>query len=421
MSLKPGQCKIKTLTITNHKKNDDISKSEKVLELLNSVEIYESIFQSTVLATLTFNDGNNFKERFNFTGNEDVYIEFEGYGNPETLKYQFKVIEQPLITPANNLRSKTFMLKLASAEVLVDSAKIVSKSYTASTKSIVTDIIQRELMSRKKINVEDSRDPPTIVIPFLSPFTAIDYIRKRSASDKYKSSSFVFFENESGFHFTTIEGLLATQKPTEKFFQKEGVSKKTEEVDTKSFYLFDNITVKNGFNVSHLMKNGGMKTIVSQYDFTRKQYKTREFVNNPKQFYDSTDGNNPINSTDIINTYSSFNNKPLFLPYASYRDSVNKTSNFVYDTVAERLAFSNIFTQQKIYIDVPGNTRVLAGTVVELEIPRYDAIDSTSGKNQVYSGKYLVTSVKHVVQNTDDAKYNTNIELMRIGRGVFEK
>ena len=55
-----------------------------------------------------------------------------------------------------------------------------------------------------------------------------------------------------------------------------------------------------------------------------------------------------------------------------------------------------------------------------LKVPRYDALNAKNGNNQMESGYYLVTACKHSVTNSDTAKYDTHLELMRFGRGKLE-
>jgi len=37
------------------------------------------------------------------------------------------------------------------------------------------------------------------------------------------------------------------------------------------------------------------------------------------------------------------------------------------------------------------------------------------------SGMYLITSIKHSIKIADSSKYDTHLELMRFGKGVYEK
>ena len=433
MNLRPGQCEIKNISITDHKKSVVVNKdypSAKMLEFVDTIDITESIFTSHIVADVTFNDGGNFKERFNISGDEEFIIEFQGYGSDVTLKYKLRVVEMSGVIPNSNLRSKVFKIRLASKELLIDSAHVVAKSYAASTRTILEDIIRKYLSSNKKLFIEDTKDPQKMIIPYLSPFQAIDFVRQRSVSAKYKSSTFLFFETSEQYNFATIEGLLerGSKLELQKFMQQEDVSQnvkgsQSSVTDMESFRLFSNYTVKDLFNLNNYFKNGGLQTVVSQYDFTTKKYTSKLFQNKPSSrlFYEFSNAKNPDISNTLFSEYSKYGKKPLLIPFVKYKDTTNVTNNYVYDTIAERICYANLFTHEKTYVDIPGNTRIHAGTIIELEIPKYDGQNSKKGKNTMDSGKYIVTSVRHSVKNADSSKYDSHLELMRFGKGVYEE
>jgi len=426
--LKPSQCDIKKISITNHTKTTVIDKQSSFLEFFHSLDIFENIFNPFITADLVLIDGASFIEKHNITGDEDFEIEFQGYGSDEVLTYKLKVAELVYNVPTPNLRSKNVSLRLTSNEFLTDSSIAISKSYKASTKDIITDIIKKQLGSNKNIFTEDTKDLPCTLIPFLTPFQSIDFVRQRLVSQKYKSSTFLFFETSDGYFLTTVEGLYERDKSkAQKFFQREATTenvKGAESVitDFDSFRLFSNYTVKSSFNLNHSLKNGGLTSVISQYDFTTKKFETRVFQNSPSNsiFVDSTNGKNPLITSTIYNKFSQNKNKPYLLPFSKYKDTNNNTTNFLFDTLAERLCFSNLFTMEKTYIDIPGNTRVSAGSIILLEVPRYDAKESKEFTNQMSTGYYMVTACKHSVTNADTAKYDTHLELMRFGRGILE-
>jgi hypothetical protein len=422
--LKPSQCEITNILIRTQQ-NQVINQDNSFLEFFGSLDVYENVFNPFLTADLSLLDGASFIERYNISGNEDFEIEFIGYGFDEPLKYTFKIIELVTSLPLNNLRAKQVILRLASKEFLSDTSTSIAKSYNTGTKEIVTDIIRNYLKSDKQLTTEDSKSPPVIVLPFLSPFKAIDFVRQRTVSEKYKSSSFLFFENSRGFNFSTVEGIVekGMKSNPQSFFQSESVSNDDPNTNIDSHHLFFNLTVQSSFNLSSTFKNGGLRTNVTQYDITTKKYSERVFYNDPSKsiFVDTTANKNPLLTKSVFDQYAKNGNKPIFLPFSKYKDTNNPTSNFIFDTVAERLCFSSLFTQQQIYIDVPGNTLLGAGSLIYLKIPRYDALNSKKDSNEMSTGYYMVTACKHTITNADTAKYDTHLELMRIGRGVIEQ
>lgn len=430
--LQPSQVDIKNISLSNHDKSDLIGinhKKTKLLEYIQAIDFYESVFSPFITAEITMIDGGNFRERYNISGGEDFEIEFVGFGTDIPLKYSLAVNEIVSILPNTNLRSKNVTLRLASKELLIDSSTTVSKSYAVGTKEIIQDLIGKTLKSKKEVYVEDTKDLPIIIIPFLSPLKAVDFVRQRLVSPKFSSSTFMFYEDSEGYKLTTAEGLversLNSKAALQTFFQREGISQRVKgnPTDLDSHHLFSNLTIQNPFNIGEMFRNGSLKTVVTQFDITTKQYQKKVFGNNPSSspFRDYTQGNNPSITNTLYKEYSETENKPLFLPFSKYKDTDNTTSNFLYDTVAERLCYSSLFTQQRMYVDIPGNTRIKAGSIIELKIPRYSSLNEIKQNNEMDSGKYLVTAVKHSITVSDTSKYDTHLELMRFGRGEFIK
>lgn len=426
MKLSPSQCLITKISIKTQA--GEVNQDSNLLEFFGSLDVYENIFSSFITADLVLLDGASFIERYNISGNEDFEIEFVGYGFNDPLKYTFKVVELVTNMPSPNLRSKNVVLRLTSKEFLVDCSTSIAQSYDVSTKDIINNIFKTYLKSDKSVYVEAVKSIPVTVIPYLSPFKAIDFIRQRVVSEKYKSSSFLFFENATGFNLATAEGLvdIELKKGPQRFFQQESISENIKSgynaSDIDAHHLFYNYTVQSSFNLGASFKNGGLRTNVTQYDLTKKEYSTRVFLNNPdnRLFVDTTKNANPVISKNVYSEYVVNGNKAVFLPFSKYKDTDNPTSNFIYDTVAERMCFSSLFTQEQTYIDIPGNTKLGAGSLIYLKVPRYDALNSKQESNQMDSGYYIVTACKHSVTNGDTAKYDTHLELMRFGRGDLD-
>ena len=427
MILKPSHCLIKSISLKTQK-NQVINQDSNFLEFFGSLDIYQNMFNSFMTADLVILDGASFIEKYNISGNEDFEIEFQGYGRDEAMKYKFKIVEQVANVPINNLRAKQVSFRLVSDEFLTDSSTSISKSYNVGTKEVVNDIVKSFLKSNKKIFVEDTKSIPIIIIPYLSPFKALDFLKQRTVSEKYRSSSFLFFENNNGFNFTTVEGVVdrESKKKIQEFFQSEAISQNIKSggtsSDIDSNHLFFNYTISSSFDLVSTFKNGGLKPNVTQYDLTTKKYQSRLFLNDPSTsiFIDNTSNKNPLVSDVVFQQYSQNNSKPLFIPFSKYKDTTNPTTNFIFDTVAERICFSSLFTQKRVYVDIPGNTLLEAGSIINLRVARYDALNSKKELNEMESGLYLVTACKHSITNADSAKYDTHLELMRIGRGVLE-
>jgi hypothetical protein len=57
--------------------------------------------------------------------------------------------------------------------------------------------------------IEDTATNAKYVIPSLKPFNAISFLGKQCVSGKYNNAGYLFYENSNGFHFRSLESMLA--------------------------------------------------------------------------------------------------------------------------------------------------------------------------------------------------------------------
>lgn len=430
MNLRPSQCDIKEISITNNAKSRQIDKTNGFLEFVQSVDIYESIYTPYVVADVGVLDGASLKENLNLSGGEDFKIKFLGYGNDEPIEYNMKLGDISGLITADNLRSKSYKIRMYSGEYVLNSAKVVSRSYSTSTENIVKDIIGSVLESKKNVSVEPTKDLPVVVIPYLNPLSAISFIRQRSVSTNNQASPLLFFENKYGYFFTSVYSIIqaggAGSNIVDMFFQREAISTNVKGpegtiTDINAHKLFYNYTIKTPVDVVSLLQGGGLNSVISDYDINTKTYRRRVYTNKPtnSEFVDFTDGSNSLLTGKISEDYAPFTGKGFLIPFAKYKDTTNPTNNFMYDSLAEKYSYTNLLAQQKTYVDIPGNTKITAGSIIELVVPRHDSLFDKKDKNEVESGRYLVSSVRHSINILMDSKYDTHLELIRYGRGTL--
>jgi len=430
MNLRPSQCDIKEISLSNNAKSQQIDKTNGFLEFVQSVDIYESIYTPYVVADVGVLDGASLKEKLNLSGGEDFRIKFLGYGNDEPTEYSMKLGDISGLITADNLRSKSYKIRMYSSEYVLNSAKVVSRSYSTSTENIVKDIIGSVLESKKNVSVEPTKDLPVVVIPYLNPLSAVSFIRQRSVSTNNQASPLLFFENKYGYFFTSIYSILqaggAGSNIVDTFFQREAISTNVKGpegtiTDINAHKLFYNYTIKTPVDVVSLLQGGGLNSVISDYDLNTKTYRRRVYTNTPtnSEFVDFTDGSNSLLTGKISDDFVPFAGKGFLIPFAKYKDTTNPTNNFMYDSLAEKYSYTNLLAQQKTYVDIPGNTRITAGSIIELIVPRHDSLFDKKDKNEVESGRYLVSSVRHSINILMDSKYDTHLELIRYGRGTL--
>lgn len=394
-------------------------------QFVYSIQIIENIFSSYIEANIVLIDGASLKERINFKGDEKVVIKFNSVLNqPTTYNLNIARIEQTVIT--NTARSKSFTIKAVSSELIWDSMINVSRSYKGSTKDMIQDLLKNFLKSNKKIEVENTKDLECIIIPYLSPFQAIDMIRKRSVSEDSPknnySSAFLFFENQDGFTFKSMEYLFkeAQNKNTLTYTQKMDLVSDIKNSfgavsDLNQAFTFYGYNISRDFDLPEQLSRGALQTTIIQYDITKKKFSSRKFQFNKETFpLMNKENSENIISDSVIQKFNNTENKAFYIPYMSYRETSNLKPNHLFDIFPEKMCYASIISQFRTLVSIPGNNKLKAGDLINLEVPTYD---EDGIKNTVTSGKYLVATINHNIVVGIEPKYTCDLELYRNDKG----
>jgi len=204
VTTEPGDIRIKSLSISNKTRKAEINP----LDQLIGVDIYEDMSKPTLFAVFIFTDSINMLEQFPIIGEETISIEIQTPGILASTTYTFRSFEVTGVQRDGNGKSVSYTIRCVSEEHLSNGSNTVKQSMTDTISNMVPNIISKYLSPKKPIIIDETKGIQTIAFPSLSPLQAIDMIRKRAVSKQYASSSYVFFENQSGFNFKTIEGLI---------------------------------------------------------------------------------------------------------------------------------------------------------------------------------------------------------------------
>ena len=192
---------------------------------ITSIDIYEDFNSPTLYAEISFDDRIGLINDFPIIGEELFEITFQTPGLSYPTTYKFNTFAVSDVQQQMNGKGYTYTLKCVSKEQLTQSNINISHSYNETINDIVDNIFNTFLKTEKIVNIDPCKGNETIVFPKVTPFVAIDIIRKRAVHPKYLSSSFVFFENQDGFNFKCIEQMMEDGK---------------EKIGSKKFYYFSN-------------------------------------------------------------------------------------------------------------------------------------------------------------------------------------
>lgn len=313
------------------------------------------------------------------------------------------------------------------------SQKTSKKQTSGNNKQNSTPPEMSGLKSTKSVHVEKTKGKPQFVIPNWRPLDTIAWMAKHAIREKSKTgkddipqSGFIFFENELGFHFKSLDELIEQAAKSKDCYRYSLAPKKLSSVSPEDQFKITRINYPQTFDLLSNLRNG----IYSGYSMTLNL----QSLQDSKMTGDSKDlpfttgtyflekaygqmshlaskANLPVKTKGPLKNFTSipkrihFGFSPDYLyskmdpkkpdkyeknPQQQKNDAQSNPSARLYGSM-RRLVLEMI----QVQIDIPGNLDLRCGEGVELWIPK-SRQKTENEKDEVYSGRYLVAGVKHV-------------------------
>lgn len=378
-SFQPGDFSITDITLANRSVNNGFI----------SGSIYESIFMPCVVAELNFRDSDDaLFSGLNLSGGESLDITFKVQGG-SSVTYKFLINKPENLAPGAMYKSRTIKLVCMSEEAFyaaggVDTNGYVQKSYKGKLISYsVKDVLTSYLKTKKNIYVEETKGTQHIIAQDEKVWPFIDRLRRRAISSFDQSSSYVFFENQDGFFFVTIESLFE-KSPIKSFVQDSTVG-------TDIMKLTDNNII--GYELPHIFNSvdridrGTMKSRYTTFNYQTNEY-VKKTVSSPEKD-DKYGGQGNWNTDEFTSKFGKYPGRNSHLPYDNKMPVTN-----IPETTPNQLAYSGNLMQNLIRMRVFGDTKLKAGDVIDAVINQQASFSNKQDSD--ISGKMLIASLRHM-------------------------
>ena len=424
----PGQYNLSQLDIISYQQQKDES-APKVIDIkgiADLVELHEDILTNTLYGSVTVYDTQDIRSILPLTGLERLSLVLNtpglpGYDYRHETGTPFHIYKVDKITKVlGKDNAQYYQIFFCSPEFINNQLETVSKAYAGPIENAVNDIVKNKLKSKKPFYFENTATNAKYVIPSLKPLKAINYLASQSVSGKYHNAGYLFYETAKGYHFRSIESLLASggsvarphrwvytsqvQLNLDKSEKKQPQVKDIESrMQTVIKYDFDKQVdtlgnIMGGMYANRLVVHDAFNKTIKTHDFDY----IKEFE---KSYHTETIGDE-------------LDHKKHILPDAQYNDTgkgLNEYANSKKMVVAETSKVHNdyeftptkellpkIISQQKtlknlnLTLLVYGNTIINAGDIIFFNQPLMRPADRTI-QNPYTSGRYLVMAIKHTV------------------------
>jgi hypothetical protein len=391
----------------------DSNKTYNFVNQVKVINIFESIFKPAIFATAEVGDPAAILQDVQMRAGDYITIAFKtSKSQTDPSVYILAITDIGNISMKSNLKMQTYTLALASPEALRNSVTTMSLKFKDSMSNAVKKIFDAYVKTDKKVNIDGTRSiedlPPFTII---RPLAAINYMVRYAYSSKYKSGAYVFFENKNGFHFTAVEKLI-----------KQGVDSQNKgNATTDKEFFYDSatkesakdVTIRNIIALNQLSSDSfsdasKLSNIVNSYDMVRGEYKSYLFQPGKDEFELLSGKAKTMNKSEFDKSYGKITNNIKFVPISS-----DVTDSNLAEYVSKRIAFSHLLEQEVVQILVYGDTELTVGNVIKCTIANPTSFESNKDKPAAKSGLYLITSLRHMILNSDRPQHMISMELRR--------
>ena len=389
-------------------------------EVVININMYESVFSHAMSGSVLIGDTNNLSVNLPIIGQEYLSVKLNtpslddnaiDYSENVFVVYKIKAREA-------DGQMQVLELQFTSPEMLKSNRIRISKSYTDTIDNITEDIFtnERYLNTKKDLFIEPTIGIRRVVVPNLHPYDIISNLATESISKENGSPHYVFFENNRGLHFRSLQSLYA-QGITGKYHSGDQASDEKYTGDNESGALMQSmkriVNFSMGTNNDTLanIKSGMLGSTIFSHDIYNKSYnKTTfgyfdNFEDNERISENPTYNDNPIDEDE--NTLGNFKDARIHLHsvpsdtdtqhYETDTSSYSYSSNRLSDSLLSRQSrFGELRSGISLTMEIHGNTTIAAGDMIDIQLP-IAGIDHDDDKvDKYYSGEYLITNLRHI-------------------------
>ena len=381
---------------------------------------YESLYSPVVSGNLTYVDAGgstedkkdnltSIKDGLPITALEDLKVKIQtSFGTLDFTRDPFKVISSPIMHQESN--RQTVLLTFVNEKELRNSEVPVFDRYVGRISDSIKKILQQKLqISNDKIDIEPTKNSYGFVGKGRGALNIILDLCRRSVPVKGDAGYF-FYQTQDGFKYKSIDSLLS-QEPKQKYLYYGALRSNVENSDN-DFNVLLAPKVKKDQDITKALKDG---TYVNRNIFFNPQtFEHSEIIFSvDKDGVKKTLGGDLPIKTDELKSFVKTNHH--ILDIGSFEVQNQNPNNDPREWQATSTMRYNLLHSIVMEIQIPCNSELRAGDVIELEIEsiKEDMVQSPSDEQQ--SGKYLIL---HLCHHFDSLRSFTSLTLVRDSYGM---
>jgi hypothetical protein len=389
---------------------------------LVELSYYEDIFSFIVSGHLKLKDAVGLVESLQLTGKESIVIDFGSSSGDPRPPQTFRIYSVPKRIPIGNLSSEMLEIHFCSEELMLSEQTKIIRAYKGTQIStMIDDILTKDLKigTTKNRIIQDTTGKYDFIIPTKKPFEAISWLSTYALPSVDAGADMLFYETVWGFYFKSL-GTLYQSEPTAtyKYDQKNTPGSTFSDgefsvLDFEFVKTFDALNdVKSGTFSNRLISLDPIMRSMTVTDFDYEKYKSNASKLNPGTILST--------STNRLNKKQNEAYSGTLKMVAGNSGQKNKLPEnlrgfvaediFIEKTVPNRTAQISLINHTKLKLKIPGNSLLAAGDTINFNLLSYIGAENR-GLDKFYSGKYLVTAIRHHLDG--DGVYQAIVEISK--------
>lgn len=407
-----GDVNILTFNIRSLKSGGTVSLEDR--NLYTTFSIFEDMFRPYIYAEVVIQDAQDLLSGLPITGEEVIELEFASGGVNEIspARYVLYVYQVVAVSKSDTGQSQSYILKCVSVEKLINETFTVSKGYEAPITEMVNDILRSALGTGKRLEMDPTKGVQEILIPSLAPFAAIDYLRQKAVSGQAASSFFVFFENQHGYVFKTIENLIRERPVGGNMYRFDGsVNDGNDANDFLRLIAFQQNTRVNSIEK---LGDGVLRSSILAFDIITKNLVPVDFKSSETglRFFSVPNESSMQFSPTFLQNLGTASVRPQ--PKVVAFDAA-KSDTFVFESSSFKQAYRTLIKQNQVSGLAHGNHSLAAGKSIYIRVGQTHGGLKVEAPDKYIEGQYLLKSVRHFVEVAGKPIYRTSFEAIRAG------
>lgn len=361
-------------------------------------------------------DTRGFIEAFELSGNEFIEVNFSKNKNdPDVDDQYFRVYKIENRKPGKNSQSETYKIYFCSEEFMLSEQIKLSKSYMGmKISNIINDILINQLqIDPNNIDVvEETTGIYDFIIPRMKPLEAISWLSTYARPQGKIGSDMLFFETLNGFTFRSLQSMYSDDVYGSYTFQPKNLPNQFTQTQEKLTTVIDYEIVKNHDILNEISLGTFANKLISIDPLIRSNYITTfdyaSYANTavllnenaPTNYLQNRLGKLTNQSYESVVKVATSNKNEINVPYIKNKGGAGIAKDIAIETyVPHRTAQLALSHYTTLKLVIPGDQAITAGSTINFVLYSLDpSQDRTRAEDKFYSGKYLVSAVRHTIK-----------------------